>query len=140
MDKEDRVREKIRTIELKTDKVRKNLPSEFTKFEEMDLEKDGLYKNVEIAIQSSYDICAIIAREEGLEVPHSEESIPDLLRKEDILSKETCGNVKDMKGFRNALAHKYGEIKDKIAFENINEGLKDFHKFIREIERYLDNK
>lgn len=140
MIQDDRVREKIRVIELKAEKVEANLPGEFSKFEEMDLEKDGIYKNIEIAIQSSYDICAIIAREENLKVPESEESIPDLLKKEDIISKETAEKIKDMKGFRNALAHKYGAINDKIAYENIKTGLKDFEKFIKEIKNHLNQK
>jgi len=43
-----------------------------------------------------------------------------------------------MKGFRNILIHKYGEIDDEKAYENIKEGLKDFEKIIKEIEGFLE--
>ena len=42
-----------------------------------------------------------------------------------------------MKSFRNILVHKYGEIDDKKAFENIKEGIKDFELIVSEIEDFL---
>jgi len=42
-----------------------------------------------------------------------------------------------MKKFRNILVHKYGEIDDKKAYDEINKGLKDFEKIIKEIEKFL---
>jgi len=42
-----------------------------------------------------------------------------------------------MKKFRNVLVHKYGDIDDKKAYEDIKEGLKDFEHIINEIEKFL---
>ena len=43
-----------------------------------------------------------------------------------------------MKGFRNILVHRYGEIDDDIAYEEIKNGLKDFEEFEKEIESFLE--
>ncbi len=44
-----------------------------------------------------------------------------------------------MKGFRNALAHRYGDIDDEVAYENITKGFQDFQNFKEAIEKYLEN-
>ena len=45
--------------------------------------------------------------------------------------------IKEMKSFRNILVHRYGEIEDEIAYEEIKNGLEDFEKFEKEIEEFL---
>ena len=42
-----------------------------------------------------------------------------------------------MRGFRNILVHRYGDINDEISYNNIKNGLKDFDAFIDEIETFL---
>lgn len=140
MVKLDRVREKIRVVEVAVRRVEKNLPNSFEEFKGLKIEKDGIYKNIETAIQSSYDICAVIVKNEKLSVPESEQSIPEILYENNILTKDTAEKIGKMKGFRNALAHRYGRIDDSIAYENIVEGLDDFHVFLNEVEEYLNEK
>ena len=41
--------------------------------------------------------------------------------------------LKNMKGFRNILVHKYGVINDELVFEVLSEKLEDFEKFKQEI-------
>lgn len=134
----DRISEKLRQIDIALDKTDSNLPSSFEEFKKLDIAKDGIYKNIEIAIQSAYDICAMIVKEEDLGIPEDEESLPDLLKEEEIISQNLADNFKDMKGFRNALAHRYGSIDDKIAYENIVSGYKDFEKFKEKVDEYLN--
>ncbi len=45
--------------------------------------------------------------------------------------------IKEMKGFRNILAHKYGKINDKIVYLFLTENLSDFDKVIVQIEKQL---
>ncbi|MFB6144529.1 MAG: DUF86 domain-containing protein [Candidatus Nanohaloarchaea archaeon] len=140
MSKVQRVEEKIRTVRRHLDKVERNLPETEEEFSSMGIEKDGIYKNVESAIQASYDICALIVKEEDFRVPGDEESLPDILVEENILDEKTGDKLKDMKGFRNALAHRYGEIDDGIAFDNISQGLNDFESFLEQVEKYLSSR
>ena len=99
--------------------------------------KDGIYKKVEFAIESVLDICNIINSDLDLGTPETEESVLDNLEKNKIFDKKVVGLIREMKGFRNILAHRYGRINDELAFENIKEGLKDFDLIIREVERVL---
>ncbi len=43
----------------------------------------------------------------------------------------------DMKGFRNILVHRYGEIDDEKVFEILSERLADFEKFKEQILKFL---
>lgn len=134
----ERIREKIREIQQSVEKVEEGLPENYSEFKSLDLEKDGIYKNIETAIQASYDICALILKDENLRVPGEEESIAEIVEEEGIIDHEMSKRLKDMKGFRNALAHRYGKINDEEAFQNIQTGLQDFQKFMNQIEKYLN--
>lgn len=42
-----------------------------------------------------------------------------------------------MKGFRNILVHKYGEVDDDLVYENLSDRLGDFELFIKEVLIFL---
>ena len=45
---------------------------------------------------------------------------------------------KDAKGVRNLIAHKYGEVDDKIVFHSLTEELeKDVMEFMKEVEKSI---
>lgn len=44
-----------------------------------------------------------------------------------------------MKGFRNILVHRYGEIDDALAFKILTEKLNDFNLFIDLVNKFLKN-
>ena len=48
--------------------------------------------------------------------------------------------LKDMKGFRNILVHRYGNIDDKIAYTILKEKLNDIDNFIEIIQQFLEKK
>ena len=133
----DRIHGKMKEVSNSVRKVEENMPESVQIFEEMSIEKDGIYKNVEHAIQATYDICALLVKENDLGIPSDERKLPDMLVKADIIDKELGERLKDMKGFRNRLAHQYGKIDDEIAYENIIQGLEDFQKFLDHVEEEL---
>jgi len=69
-------------------------------------------------------------------MPSSEDELFNKLEKNKIISDKTCAILKEMKGFRNILVHKYGEVDDELVFENIS-NLEDFESFINEISIFL---
>ncbi len=129
----DKIKEIIDSINLVGD----NLPEDFEDFVSSRLTKDGLYKNVEFAIENIVDICNIMNSDLDLGTPETEDSIIEHLGANKIFSKEIISLIKEMKGFRNILIHKYGEIDDQKAYDNIKEGLKDFEEIIKGIEDFL---
>jgi uncharacterized protein YutE (UPF0331/DUF86 family) len=131
------IKPKVRSIIDSVNLVGDNLPEDFESFSRMGLAKEGIYKKIEFAIESIIDICNIIHSDLDLGIPESEDDIIEHLEKNKIFNKKIIDLIKEMKGFRNILVHKYDEINDEKAFENIKEGLKDFELMIKEIEGFL---
>ena len=132
------IRTKMKEIEESVRLVEAHLPDTFEKFSNVGLVKDGMYKRIEFAIENVFDICAIINADLELGIPSNEKSIIDNLIKNGILSEEIRVKLKAMKGFRNILAHRYGEIDDKLAFSILKERLGDFYVFLERIEAFLN--
>lgn len=117
--------------------VEEFLPSD-VKYLENKKDKNALYKEAEVAIQIAIDICAVINSDISKVTPTDEDSILISLEKEKVLSNEMSKRLRSMKGFRNLLVHRYAEIDDSVAYEDIKSGLGDFDKFIVEIEKFLE--
>ena len=130
------IRAKVRDLDDSLKYIEEFLPSDLKYLKDRGT-KNRLYKEAEFAIQLCLDICSIINSDIGKETPNSEEDIFILAEKEKVVSAELSKKLQEMKGFRNLLVHRYGEIDDAIAYESIKNGLKDFYLFIEEIEFFL---
>ena len=135
--RKDRIEKKLTEIVDTIDFISENLTDSFENFSESRILKDAIYKNVEFVIQNIIDICFIINSDLRLGIPEVEDDVFRHLKQRDIFSKKIIGIIEEMKSFRNILVHKYGEIDDKKAFENIKEGIKDFELIVSEIEDFL---
>jgi len=133
----DLIKSKVKTIEENIELVKENLPTSKDEFKALGLVKDGIYKKIEASIQEIINICSIINADLELGIPSNRDDIIIALRDNNILSKKIAEKVKDLKGFRNFLVHRYGKINDEIAFKDINQGLPDFASFREEILKFL---
>lgn len=97
-------------------------------------------KTIELAIDGVFDIVAMLVAAEKLGFPQEEESLIDLLAKKKLLTLPLAQKIKRMKGFRNILIHKYGEVDDAQAHEFLSGHLGDFADFEQEIKCYLRKK
>jgi len=130
------IHDKISIIMDSLEFIEKELPTSFNDFNSRMI-RNSIYKETEFMIQNIINICAIINSDLRLGSPETEDSIFEHLEKNKILTKNTINLLQEMKGFRNILVHKYGEINNEKAFESIKEGLKDFELIINEIEKFL---
>jgi uncharacterized protein YutE (UPF0331/DUF86 family) len=135
--RKDRIKNKIRNIIDSVNFVGENLPEKLEDFIGSRLIRDALYKNMEFAVESIIDICNIINSDLSLGAPENEDTILEHLKNNKIFEENTLDLISEMKKFRNILIHKYGEVDDKVAYENIKEGLKDLEKIIKEIQGFL---
>ena len=133
------IRTKLKEIEESICLVEAHLPATFAEFSRLGLVKDGMYKQLEFALENVFDICAIINADLELGIPGTDEDSIEHLVKGDIVSEELRAKLKSMKGFRNILVHRYGKIDDKLAFSLLKDELRDFYLFIRRIEEFLEN-
>lgn len=117
--------------------VEDNFPENFKDFSVLGLKKDGIYKKVEFAIENVIDICNIINSDLRLGIPDIEEGIFLNLENKKIFDKKIINIIRNMKRFRNVLVHRYGNIDDKLAYEEIKKGFEDFEIVINEFEMFL---
>ena len=94
-------------------------------------------KTVESAIESLIDVSAMIVSIEQLGLPADEASIFDMLVKKMIMSKELTEKLKNMKGFRNILIHRYGDADNELVYDYLTTCLNDFDEFEKEVKTYM---
>ena len=94
-------------------------------------------KTIESAIEAVISIISMIVSSKNLGLPQSEDDLVNILEKKKILTKITAEKIREMKGFRNILVHKYGEINDKQVYEFLTSEMSDFSKFEKEIKTFL---
>jgi uncharacterized protein YutE (UPF0331/DUF86 family) len=138
--REEIIRIKLKDMKDSLAKIKAHLPPTLEEFLDLGLIKDGIYKKVEFMIENVLDICKIINTDLNLGLPKKDTDIIENLVKHKIISKEMGEKIKGMKSFRNILVHRYGEIDDEIAYEEIKNGLKDFEDFEKEIEKLLESR
>ena len=83
------------------------------------------------------DVSAMIVSAQMFGLPANEESIIDMLVEKNVLDKELGERLKDMKGFRNILIHRYTHVDDGLVYQNLTDYLDDFYGFRKAIESYL---
>ena len=99
--------------------------------------KRACEKTLELAIETIISIISIIVSSQKMIYPESEDSLINALENRKILSAAMAKKIREMKGFRNILIHKYGELDDRRAYKFLTEELDDFILFEKEIKKYL---
>lgn len=97
-------------------------------------------KTVEVAIESLINVSAMVVSAQKLGLPSNEENIFDILIENGILTHEFGEKLKDLKGFRNVLIHRYGHVNDEMVYHNVSNYSDDFYKFETSIISYLEKK
>ncbi len=132
-----RVKQKIKEIEESLTLIEENITSNEKEFVSLGIIKDGIYKRLEFSIQNLIDIFSMIYSDLNLGIPSSVDDILESLEDNQVFSKKTITLLKEMKGLRNILTHRYGKIDDKKVFFLIEHKLEDFEIIIKEVEEYL---
>ena len=95
-------------------------------------------KTIEVAIDSLIDASAMVVSAEKFGLPASEEGIFDILVRRRVISRDLGEILKDLKGFRNILIHRYAHVADDIVYYNLSKYLDDFYLFKSIIESFLE--
>lgn len=131
--------DKMKDIEYSVNLVKENLPSSLEDFRNLGLVKDGIMKRMEFIIQNVIDICAVISSDMKLEKPHSEDDIIENLGKANVLNSNLVKKIREMKGLRNILVHRYGKINDDEVYESVNNDLDDVEEFLGVTRKLLSD-
>ena len=133
----ERIFAKLDEMTRYVEELKEMLPEEEEYLQNL-IKRRACEKTIEVAIESLIDVSAMIVSAERFGLPASEESILDILVERKVLSKELGERLKDMKGFRNILIHRYAHVDDEIVYQNLTDCLDDFNKFGKSIGLYFE--
>jgi len=138
LEKSDRVRILSKLDEMKkyVDELHSMLPEQ-EEYQQDLIKRRACEKTVEVAIESLIDVSAMIVSAQQFGLPENEENILDMLIEKKVLSIKLGEKLKDMKGFRNILIHRYGHVDDEIVYHNLSSYMDDFYEFENAVELYL---
>ena len=108
------------------------LPSSFDEYQKIE-KKRACERLLQIAIETVIDISHLLVKGLRLGLPAEEDDLFEKLAGAGIISLETKETARRMKGFRNILVHRYGDIDDRIVYEMATERLGDFEAFKKEV-------
>src|SRR3989344_4541695 len=132
MDKK-RILAKFDQLNESLERLDKIKPSNFEDYKKSIKDKMACERLIQISIETILDVCNILVSELKLGLPSDEEDIFRKMETHNIISLQMKNKLINMKGLRNILVHRYGEVEDEIVFENLSENLGDFEKFKEEI-------
>lgn len=84
-------------------------------------------------VQATIDLASHVRRSEGLGPADTSKEEIDCLREAGLVSAETSEKLQEAVGFRNVLAHRYGEIDHDLVYDVLHEDLEWFERFEREL-------
>jgi uncharacterized protein YutE (UPF0331/DUF86 family) len=101
-------------------------------------DKRACERLLQISLEVVIDVCNILISNLKLGLPEDEEAVFEKLVNKKIISNKLKSILNGMKGLRNILVHKYGEVDDELVFEVLSEKLGDFEIFKKEILEFLN--
>jgi len=140
LEKSDRVRilSKLDEMIKYVEELQSMLPDQ-VEYEHDLIKRRACEKTIEVAIDSLVDVLAMIVSAQQFGLPDNEENIFDMLIEKKVLNSKFGEKLKDMKGFRNILIHRYGHVDDEIVYHNLTSHINDFYEFENDIKLYLKN-
>ena len=91
-------------------------------------------------IQSCIDLAQHIRAAKGLSSGGTAKEEIQALGELEIISRDTREKMEEAVGFRNVLAHRYGEVDHDVVYDVLHEDLHWFEQFQREVARWLQNR
>lgn len=132
-----RVKDEIIKVEKYLHELREIVPDSFSNYSENFEKKAACERYFEKIVESVVSISYLFCRHENFEIQDKSRSF-DILLENKIISKELLVKLKEAKGMKNIIAHKYGEIDDFIVFETIiKELIQDIEFFISNLSKLL---
>lgn len=112
------------------------VPDTFEEYELSIEKKRSCERLLHISIESVIDICMLLVKDLKLGLPVEEEDVFDKLEKKKIFPKKLIKKLREMKGLRNILVHRYGSVDDELVYDSLSAELNDFHEFIDDILKF----
>lgn len=91
-------------------------------------------------IQSCIDLAQHIRAAEGLGPTGTSKKEIEALGNADILSRDTQEGLEEAVGFRNILAHRYGDVNHDVVYDVLHDDLHYFEQFQQEVAQWFQER
>ncbi len=98
-----------------------------------DILRDAVFYKIQVIIESSSDIVAMLVKDIGKDVEDDYTNI-ETLKKEGIISQLISEKLKEWNGLRNVLVHRYNKIEEDVVLNNLEDIKKTIMEFIENAE------
>jgi len=112
------------------------MPKNYEEYVNSIEKKRSCERLLHISVECVIDVCSLMVKGLRLGLPSGEEDLFERLERKKIISGRMKEKLKLMRGFRNVLVHRYGEVDDELVFENLK-SIEDFKDFSKEITSFL---
>lgn len=124
--------DKIVEIEEYLDELRGFLPSSFDEYISDKKSKAACERCCEKIVEAVIDLVFIVIKNKEFRSPSSNSDALDVLSENDVIPSELSDKLSDAKSMRNWLAHRYGDVNDRLVFDSLKKEL------IRDVEKFLE--
>jgi len=114
----------------------------YKKYSQPDIESDvdlrgAVERDLYLAVQSAIDLAEAVIAYRNFRKPATLSESFRILNEEGVLTAGLTDRLARMTGFRNIIAHDYGEIDYDIVYSILQDGLGDIEAFLEEISALL---
>ena len=121
----ERTEKKIKEIESYLDNLISFKPETFEEYS-ADLQKRWACERAcERIAEGLVDLAIFIIRVKEINYNEEDEKAFGVLLKNEIIDEKLCEKLRNLKGMRDHIAHRYGEVDDKIVFEAMSNEMED---------------
>lgn len=130
-----RVSDKKEEIEIYLSELSDMLPSSFAEYKTDLKTKAACERYFEKIVEAVIDLAFLVIKEKKLKLPEDDKRAFEILSERKIIPAHLAEKFKDAKGMRNLIAHKYGDVDDKMVFHSLAEEIdKDVREFLDKVE------
>ncbi|RLJ01641.1 MAG: DUF86 domain-containing protein [Candidatus Aenigmatarchaeota archaeon] len=103
---------------------------------EDDIKRDAAFYRMQIAIEASMDIVAMLTKDVGGKVGDDYANITFLTERE-VLSKDLGEKLKELNGLRNVIVHKYNKVEEELIEEKRQFVFETLNEFVEVVENVI---
>jgi uncharacterized protein YutE (UPF0331/DUF86 family) len=134
---EDVIVDKLRYINRYTDDLKQIRGMSKEEYVEDMVTQRAVERTLMNLVQACIDLAQHIRSAEDLSPTETAKQEMQALGNADIISRETQEKMEEAIGFRNILAHRYGDIDHEVVYDVLHDDLRWFEQFQQEIARWL---
>ncbi|MHA1274792.1 MAG: type VII toxin-antitoxin system HepT family RNase toxin, partial [Promethearchaeota archaeon] len=124
-----------RKLEFLVDKIT-HLPENF---KENEFYADALFYRLQISIDATMDIIAMLCKDLGINVKDDYSNL-DELEKLNIFSPDLIIELRRWNGLRNVIVHRYNKIEEELIFQEKDNVVKALKIFANDVEAIINEK